>query len=125
MNGAVVGSKYVVVSGNTPHVVDPTVRREPFSRHSNCTPYSEAWNPKLATYQSWSFAGSFALKNGATRFVAATTAYHDYQTVPSDSDAEVIYAERVVPARIQAWVGGGIGLAAIVAGTGLWVTTSF
>lgn len=69
--------------------------------------------------------GLGATAYGVTRFIAASEAYKQYQTVPSDAVAETIYQDEVVPARIESYVGGGIGLLGIVAGTGLWITTSF
>ena len=60
-----------------------------------------------------------------TRFVAATDAYTRYNAEPSDELAQGIYDSEVVPSRIQAYVGGGIGILGILTASGLWVTTEF
>jgi hypothetical protein len=61
----------------------------------------------------------------ATRFLAADEAYRRYLTLPTEQAAQAVYVNEVEPTRVQAWVGGGVGLLGILAATGLWITTDF
>jgi len=61
----------------------------------------------------------------ATRFLAADEAYRRYLTLPTEQAAQAVYVNEVEPTRVQAWVGGGVGILGILAATGLWITTDF
>lgn len=80
---------------------------------------------RLALNAGVSVIGLGAGVYSATQFGVAGEAYQRYQTEPSDETAQAIYTEEVVPARVRAWVGGGLGLVGVIAASGLWITTEF
>ncbi len=127
------------LDGYTPLSVDVTVEPETIAR-ANLALVASAPAPTVVTHTKTGAgkalarialdAGISAIGLGASgysvsRFLAAGDAFEQYKTVSSDAAAEEIYATQVVPYRVQAYVSGGVGLAGILAATGLWVTTDF
>jgi hypothetical protein len=137
------------LDGYTPASVDVTVEPDNLARVTltlapvGASPPPEAARSLGATASiakkpsSGRLAGRVALNVGvsavgigagvysATRFLAADEAYRRYLTLPTERAAQAVYVDEVEPTRVQAWVGGGVGLLGILAATGLWITTDF
>lgn len=84
-----------------------------------------ATTPRIVLNVAVSAVGLAAVSVGALSFVEQYEAFTRYQTVESDADAERIYVQEVQPAAARTYIAGGIGVAALAAGTGLWITTEF
>lgn len=62
---------------------------------------------------------------GVLSFMEQSEAFARYQSAESDVEAELIYANEVQPAALRTYIAGGVGVAALATGTGLWITTKF
>jgi len=102
----------------------PTVEEEAERRVAR-KPVSGRLIGRVALNVGASAVGLGASAYSITRFIAASEAYARYNAEPSDEVAQGIYDSEVVPSRIQAYVGGGVGILGILTASGLWVTTEF
>lgn len=103
------------ISASTPSPLPPVETSKPVANNTG----------RLILNSAVSVVGLGSTVFGVVRFMQANEALQTYQTVESDTEAERIYQEEVVPNRTQALIFGGVGIAALGGATGLWVTTKF
>ncbi|MDP2306418.1 MAG: hypothetical protein Q8P18_10370 [Pseudomonadota bacterium] len=88
-------------------------------------PQRNATPLRLIVNASVTAIGAAGALVGAADFAAAGEAFGRYRAAERDTVAERIYVLEVEPKRTQGYIIGGTGMVALMAATGLWVTTRF